>query len=50
MLLFDQLRKKVKREFLEEKIDFELRTTLGSDSQDVNLKHVRERLLTTILS
>ncbi len=49
MLSFDQLRKKVKREFLEEKIDFELRTTSKSDSQDVDFKHVRERLLATIL-
>jgi len=50
MLSFNQLRKKVKRKFLEEKIDFELRTILRNDNQDVNFKHVKERLLTTILN
>jgi len=50
MLLFNRLRKKVKRESLKEKIDFELRTTSKNNSQNVNFKHVREKLLTTILS
>jgi len=50
MLLFDRLRKKVKRESFEEKIDFKLRTTLRSDNQGANSKHVKERLLATILS
>jgi len=32
MLLFDRLQKKVKREFFEEKINFELRIALRSNS------------------
>ncbi len=50
MLSFDRLRKKVKRESFEEKINFELRIALRNDSQDANFKHVRKKLLTTILS
>ena len=42
MLWFNQLWKKVKRKFFKEKIDFELRIALGSDSQDVDLKHVKK--------
>ncbi len=50
MLSFNQLRKKVKRKFFEKKINFELRTTLRNNSRNVNLKHVKKRLLTTILN
>jgi hypothetical protein len=50
MLLFDQLRRKVKREFFEKKIDFELRITLRNNNQNVNFKHIKKRLLTTILN
>ncbi len=50
MLLFDRSQKKIKRESLEKKIDFELRIASRSDSQDVDLKHVKKRLLTIILN
>jgi len=50
MLSFDQLRKKVKCEFFEEKIDFELRIALRSNSRNIDSKYVKKRLLTTILS
>ena len=50
MLLFDRLRKKVKRKFCKEKIDFKLQTTLRNNNQNVDFKHVKKRLLTTILS
>ena len=50
MLLFNRLRKKVKRNFFKKKIDFELRTISRNNSQNVNFKHVKKKLLTTILN
>ena len=50
MLLFDRLRKKVKCESFEKKIDFKLRTISKNNSQNVDFKHVKKRLLMIILS
>ncbi len=50
MLSFDQLRKKIKRKFFEEKIDFELQIALKNDSRNANFKYVKKKLLTTILN